>query len=79
MIVLMLIIMVIFGSFDRFDSLLLVCRKNVSGAVMFFARFGKQHINLVNKKIDDTSCFITGGLNHARNSGFKFQPPSYEY
>jgi hypothetical protein len=34
------------------NFLLLVCRKNVSGAYIVSAHFGKQHINLVNPIID---------------------------
>jgi hypothetical protein len=47
------------------NCLLLVCRKNVSGAYIVSACFGKQHINLVNPIIDYTSIFITGGLTKA--------------
>jgi hypothetical protein len=37
---------------------------------MVSARFGKQHINLVNPIIDYTSFLITGGLTNARNRRF---------
>jgi hypothetical protein len=49
---------------------LLVCRKNVSGAYIVSACFGKQHMNLVNPVIDYTSFFITGGLINARKWRF---------
>jgi hypothetical protein len=44
--------------------------KNVSGAYMLSARFGKQHIKLVNSILDYTSFFTTGGLTNARNRRF---------
>jgi hypothetical protein len=50
--------------------LLLVCRKNVSGAYILSAHFGKQHINLVIPIIDFVSFFITGGLTNARKRLF---------
>ena len=50
--------------------LLLVCRKNVSGAYIVSAHFGKQHINLVIPIIDFVSFFITGGLTNARERLF---------
>jgi hypothetical protein len=52
--------------------LLLVCRKNVSGAYVVSAHFGKQQINLVNPIIDFTSLFITGGPTNARKRLFEF-------
>jgi hypothetical protein len=45
--------------------LLLVCQKNVSGAYIVSAHFGKQHINLVIPIIDFVSFYITGGLTNA--------------
>ncbi len=44
--------------------------KKLSGAYMVSARFGKQHIDLVNPMIEYTSFFITGGLTNARNRRF---------
>jgi hypothetical protein len=52
------------------NFLLLVCRKNVPGAYIVSAHFGKQHINLVNPIIDFISFFITGGLTNARKRRF---------
>ncbi len=48
------------------NVLLLVCRKNVSGAYIVSAHFGKQHTNLVIPIIDLISVFTTGGLTHAQ-------------
>jgi hypothetical protein len=52
--------------------------KNVSSAYIVSARFGKQHINLVNPIIDFTSFFIACALTNARNRHFgapaTFQP-----
>jgi hypothetical protein len=56
--------------------LLLVCRKNASGACIVSARFGKQHFNLVNPKIDCSSFCITGGLSNAQKG---VSTLSYEY
>jgi hypothetical protein len=50
--------------------LLLVCQKNVSGAYIVSAHFGKQHINLVIPIIDFVSFFITGELTNARKRCF---------
>ncbi len=44
--------------------------KNVSGAYIVSAHFGKQHINLVIPIIDFVSFFITGGLTNARKRLF---------
>jgi hypothetical protein len=50
--------------------LLLFGWKNVSGAYIVSAHFGKQHINLVNPIIDFTSFYITSGLTNARKRRF---------
>jgi hypothetical protein len=54
------------------NFLLLVCRKNVSGANIVSAHFGKQHINMAIPIIDYNSVFITGGLTNARKRLFDF-------
>jgi hypothetical protein len=50
--------------------LLLVSRENVSGAYVVSARFGKQHINLVNPIFYYTSLFISGGMTNVQNRRF---------
>jgi hypothetical protein len=52
------------------NFLLLVCQKNVSGAYIVSAHFGKQHISLVTPITDYISFYITGGLTNARKRLF---------